>query len=116
MKCGLDRAQRGLGIGLMLVRRLVEMHGGTVEARSEGTGKGSEFVVRLPSEMAPVEVSAARNAHPAGAARRILVVDDNEDIALALATLLQLDAKRSARPEEVPKPWRPAGTCFRRWS
>ncbi|AVS67948.1 hybrid sensor histidine kinase/response regulator [Paracidovorax avenae] len=87
----LDRAQGGLGIGLMLVRRLVEMHGGTVQARSEGAGKGSEFIVRLPSGVVSAEVSAARNSHPAAVARRILVVDDNEDIALALATLLQLD-------------------------
>ncbi|XQA67182.1 ATP-binding protein [Xanthomonas sacchari] len=87
----LERAQGGLGIGLMLVRRLVEMHGGTVEARSEGAGKGSAFVVRLPCDAAPVAVSATGDVRPAQTMRRILVVDDNADIALALAALLELD-------------------------
>src|SRR6185437_3137831 len=78
----LERSQGGLGIGLSLVKRLVEMHGGSVEASSEGHGMGSEFVVRLP-----VVQSAARprrdhgDEQPAGVAarRRILVVDDNRD-------------------------------------
>nr|WP_304951792.1 ATP-binding protein [Xanthomonas sp. LMG 8992] len=87
----LDRAQGGLGIGLMLVRQLVEMHGGTVEARSDGAGKGSAFVVRLPADAAPVAVPAAGDVRPAQAPRRILVVDHNADIALALAALLELD-------------------------
>jgi signal transduction histidine kinase len=82
----------GLGIGLTLVRRLVEMHGGTVEARSDGPGQGSEFIVRLP--MRPVSLVAS-NGQPGGAAfaavpkRRILVVDDNVDAADALAELLR---------------------------
>lgn len=75
----------------MLVRQLVEMHGGTVEARSDGAGKGSAFVVRLPADAAPVAVPAAGDVRPAQAPRRILVVDDNADIALALAALLELD-------------------------
>ncbi|MCW0386883.1 Sensor histidine kinase RcsC [Xanthomonas sacchari] len=87
----LERAQGGLGIGLMLVRQLVEMHGGTVEARSEGAGKGSTFVVRLPSDAAPAAVSGTGDVRPAPTVRRILVVDDNADIALALAALLELD-------------------------
>jgi PAS domain S-box-containing protein len=86
----LERSQGGLGIGLTLVKRLVEMHGGSVEAHSKGTGRGSEFVVRLPVllEEARPETPTAEPA-PA-AARRILVVDDNRDAATSLALLLQL--------------------------
>jgi PAS domain S-box-containing protein len=88
-----ERAQGGLGIGLTLVRRLVEMHGGTVGVRSEGPGTGSEFTVRIPvlkdaqtgaSEGIPeLEVSARTN-------RRILVVDDNRDAAESLGMMLDL--------------------------
>lgn len=85
-------ARRGLGIGLTLVRRLVEMHGGTVEARSPGAGQGSEFVVRLPISPAS-QVTAKDNgngAHPTALPRRrVLVVDDNVDAADALAELLR---------------------------
>jgi CheY-like chemotaxis protein len=86
-------SQGGLGIGLTLVKRLVEMHDGTVEARSAGVGQGSEFVVRLPIAAAAPEPPAPEPAagEPATPpARRILVVDDNPDTATSLATLLEL--------------------------
>ena len=88
----LERSHGGLGIGLSLVRRLVELHGGSVEARSEGPGRGSEFVVRLPVMAAAAEPAAAID--PAAAAGshglRILVVDDNRDAAVSLSALLEM--------------------------
>jgi signal transduction histidine kinase len=89
----LDRAHGGLGVGLTLVRFLVGMHGGRVEAHSAGPGHGSEFVVRLPrtpeTSLQPAPAPGA-GARPA-AARRILVVDDNVDAASSLGWLLRLD-------------------------
>jgi CheY-like chemotaxis protein len=88
----LERTRDGLGIGLTLVKTLVEMHGGTVEARSEGLGRGSEFVVRLPI-LAEASGPRPREAFRAAAStvrRRVLIVDDNEDSAESLAILLQL--------------------------
>ena len=92
-----DRPTSGLGIGLHLVKRLVEMHGGTVEARSEGPGTGSRFIVRLPllNSTAPLERPvdgvAASRAKAAPRQRRILVVDDSVDSAQTLARLLRLE-------------------------
>jgi CheY-like chemotaxis protein/two-component sensor histidine kinase len=91
----LDRAQGGLGLGLAIVRVLVELHGGTVEARSEGHGRGSEFIVRLPAAAADrAAPSAAPRVEREIAARpdalRILVVDDNADAAELLATSVQM--------------------------
>ncbi len=87
----LDRSQGGLGIGLTLVRRLVEMHGGKVQASSEGPGQGSEFVVRLPLENAKPRPALADNGaavqHAADSRCRVLVVDDNVDAAETLAML-----------------------------
>ena len=85
------RAQGGLGIGLTLVKRLTEMHGGTVEARSEGPGRGSEFIVHLPllAGARPAPVVPAAAAEAAQGPRRVLVVDDNRDAAESLALLLQ---------------------------
>jgi signal transduction histidine kinase/CheY-like chemotaxis protein len=86
------RAQGGLGIGLTLVRTLVELHGGTIEVRSEGTGRGSEFIVSLPiihQEASPTP--AANNQRVTELpARRILVVDDNVDSAASLGMLLKV--------------------------
>jgi PAS domain S-box-containing protein len=87
----LERSQGGLGIGLSLAKRLVHLHGGSIEARSEGPGRGSEFVVRLPVRLAgagtggPEERPAVRVA-----ARRVLIVDDNQDAATSLARVLEL--------------------------
>jgi CheY-like chemotaxis protein/anti-sigma regulatory factor (Ser/Thr protein kinase) len=90
------KAQGGLGIGLTLVKNLVEMHDGTVEARSDGLGKGSEFVMRLPLSMQVLEHNrgqeaankGGRQALPTG--HRLLIVDDNQDAANSLAKLLEL--------------------------
>lgn len=88
----LERAQGGLGIGLALVRSLVQMHGGQVSAASPGAGQGSTFTLRLPLlQPAPEPEPAAAPAAPAaGRTLRILVVDDNEDAAAVLAMLLSL--------------------------
>ncbi|MGH7347619.1 MAG: response regulator, partial [Candidatus Rokuibacteriota bacterium] len=88
----LERSRSGLGIGLALVKNLVEMHGGTVEVQSSGLGQGSEFVVRLPivveTPQLPPEPTA--RAPTPTTARRILVVDDNRDSAESLTMLLNL--------------------------
>jgi CheY-like chemotaxis protein/two-component sensor histidine kinase len=86
----LERAQGGLGIGLTLVKTLVEMHGGTVTAASEGPGKGSEFIVDLPVLTETLRHAAPATAPVPPAARRFLVVDDNVDSAASLAMLLSI--------------------------
>lgn len=88
----LGRSQGGLGIGLSLVKRLVELHDGSIEVRSEGTGRGSEFLVRLPIVDAQPGASGteadAQEVFASGL--RILIVDDNRDAASSLATMMQL--------------------------
>jgi len=87
----LDRSHGGLGIGLTLVKTLVEMHGGTVTATSDGEGQGSEFVLRLPLAQQISRDEAPKKRHRQGVSKRVLVVDDNEDAAKTLAMLLKVD-------------------------
>jgi two-component system, chemotaxis family, CheB/CheR fusion protein len=91
----LDRAAGGLGVGLTLVRSLVEMHGGLVEASSAGEGQGSEFIVRLPlakgaiaSEPAAEAVNDAKQRRPVPAGPRVVIVEDNADSRELLCELL----------------------------
>jgi CheY-like chemotaxis protein/anti-sigma regulatory factor (Ser/Thr protein kinase) len=115
----LERAQGGLGIGLTLVKSVVEMHGGRVEARSDGPGRGSEFVLRVPvaEDPAPLPApDARRSAPPESAAperRRVLVVDDNGDAAQMLVDLLTQwghdvrHARRAGDALELAETFRP---------
>jgi CheY-like chemotaxis protein/two-component sensor histidine kinase len=102
-----DRSAGGLGIGLTLVKRLVQMHGGEVLATSDGVGKGSEFVVIVPlaDANAPTAVAAETSAaasRPEPRALRILVVDDNVDIRDTLKELLELEGHEVTVAEDGP--------------
>ena len=102
----LDRSQGGLGVGLTLVRSLLEMHGGSVQAFSEGPGRGSEFVVRLPAlaESAPASefaLAEQRVERPANR-HRVLVVDDNVDSAESIALLLELSGHQVRMAHDGP--------------
>jgi signal transduction histidine kinase/GAF domain-containing protein/CheY-like chemotaxis protein len=93
-KRSIDRSQGGLGIGLTIVRNLVELNGGSVSAHSDGIGRGSEFVIRLPlgsgAEPSPASSESSRVTEPTSGRRwRALVVDDNVDIAGTLAEILE---------------------------
>jgi CheY-like chemotaxis protein len=113
----LERSQGGLGIGLTVVRSLVEMHGGSVTARSEGEGKGAEFIVRIPIRPIPKEQGPPKDGSTPTSRRRILIVEDNVGTAKVLARLLSklgdheirmahdglsaLDIAQTQRPEIV---------------
>jgi PAS domain S-box-containing protein len=97
VQSALERSQGGLGIGLALVEGLVRMHGGSVRAQSDGPGKGTEFIVRLPALIENAVADEEPTAIPSAArrvSRRILVVDDNVDSASTLATLLELSGNQ----------------------
>jgi PAS domain S-box-containing protein len=87
----LDRSFGGLGIGLTLVKTLVEMHGGAVTATSEGEGRGSEFSLRLPLVEPIADEKQAQSASRSSISKRVLVVDDNHDAAVTLAMILKVD-------------------------
>ncbi len=90
----LEKSQGGLGVGLSIVKQLVEMHGGRVEARSEGPGRGSEFIIRLPAVAAPLnqqpQVNKGRQLVEKQTRHRILVVDDNVDAAKTMSMMLKI--------------------------
>jgi PAS domain S-box-containing protein len=88
----IDRAQGGLGVGLSIAQRITQMHGGHIEAHSEGEGKGTEFVVKLPLARTRPEAGKEKRDRSADAAkhRRILIADDNTDAASTLAAMLEL--------------------------
>ena len=114
----MERAQGGLGIGLALVKRLVEMHGGSVTAASEGPDLGCRFVVRLPLMLEPVEPPRPDASHPlaprATDGLRVLVVDDNVDSADSLSELMRLlgyevsVARDGVEAVELAASWSPA--------
>ncbi|HEU4779288.1 MAG TPA: ATP-binding protein, partial [Steroidobacteraceae bacterium] len=87
-----DRAHGGLGVGLAIVKLLADLHGGSVEVRSEGMGKGSEFRIRLPRVPAPMPAATAAAGKRDGLRqRRVLVIEDNPDAAESMRTLLSID-------------------------
>jgi CheY-like chemotaxis protein/anti-sigma regulatory factor (Ser/Thr protein kinase) len=111
---GLDRSQGGLGIGLTVVRSLAEMHGGRVTAHSEGPGRGSEFVVRLPIADCGLGIADSQRANPQPAipnpqTRRVLVVDDNVDAAESLALMLRAVGHEVRTAHDGPAALREAG-------
>jgi signal transduction histidine kinase/DNA-binding response OmpR family regulator len=109
----IDRSQGGLGVGLTLVKRLVEMHGGSVAAHSDGPGQGSEFVVRLPALSAAPDrpIAAGKNGTVGRPARalKVLVVDDNLDAADTLASLLERDGHQVRQAHDGLKALEMAG-------
>ena len=92
-----ERSQDGLGIGLTLVKRLTEMHGGSIEARSDGEGQGSEFIVRLPVLTRPAVATQAGSdaASDSRQERCVLIVDDNRDSADSLAMLMEITGNKT---------------------
>jgi len=87
----IDRREAGMGVGLTLVKSIVEMHGGTVTARSAGLGQGSEFVVVMPTTETPSPPADERSAALPSRSLRIVLVEDNDESRRTLATLLELD-------------------------
>ncbi|MCE9565176.1 MAG: response regulator [Planctomycetes bacterium] len=100
---GPERPQGGLGIGLTLVRRLVELQGGTITATSPGVGRGSEFIVRFPCVALPQEAPKPPTKEGESQSRHILIVEDNEDGRESLAMLLELLGHRVDTAEDGPR-------------
>jgi PAS domain S-box-containing protein len=107
----IDRSEGGLGLGLTIVRTLIELHGGDVSARSDGPGQGSEFLVRLPLAAETVEPAAEPTARAPSpeAGRRVLVVDDNADVVEVMGDLLRISGFEVAVAHDAPEALRLAG-------
>jgi PAS domain S-box-containing protein len=100
---GRQRSRGGLGLGMAIARGIVELHGGTIRATSEGPGRGSEFCIRLPLESGPSEaLRSARSAPSRQTARRILIIEDNADMADSLRMLLELNGHEVRRAADGP--------------
>ncbi len=99
----LPRSRGGLGIGLTLVRQLVELHGGSVSAQSEGRDRGSEFIVRLPALEAPSNVEAATTSRPPISPLHILIIEDNADARSTMEQLLELLGHRVETASDGPQ-------------
>lgn len=102
---GLDRSLGGLGIGLTLVKTLAELHGGTVEASSDGEGKGARFLIRLPAAQGDAAARGAvrsRHGERAERPRRVLIIEDNRDMAESLATFLSQRGHRVTVEHDGP--------------
>jgi signal transduction histidine kinase/CheY-like chemotaxis protein len=94
--------EAGLGIGLTIVKRMVELHSGTIQAYSDGAGKGSTFIMTLPARHAPPETVKIVDEEPVPQSRSVLIVDDNADSAESLAMLLELYGYRTAVSPDGP--------------
>ena len=99
----LDRSHGGLGLGLALSKGLIELHAGRMSAHSDGEGKGSEFVILLPLDETPVEALPNPQKQSPGSHRRVLIIDDNADLAESLRDLLELDGHRVAVANDGPQ-------------
>jgi len=108
----LDRSRGGLGLGLALVKGLVDLHAGNVTARSDGPGKGAQFIITLPTT-APSHVSTSAPNKLAGQGQRVLIIEDNEDSAATLALMLEIEghelriASSGRAAFEILADWRP---------
>jgi CheY-like chemotaxis protein len=91
----LDRKAGGLGIGLSVCKRLMEMHGGSVTAHSDGQGKGSKFTLSLPLATSRLEAAPVEEAPAAVSRRRVFIVDDNTDAADSIALLLEMSGHQT---------------------
>jgi signal transduction histidine kinase/CheY-like chemotaxis protein len=98
----LDRSQGGLGIGLTLVQRLAELHGGSAEASSAGPGQGAEFIVKLPVIEHDTQVDPEESKRVASSSRQIALVEDNDDARISLRMLLEMEGHRVIEAADGP--------------